>query len=96
MTTKLQRLKRRQRFNRHVAQLTGKKRAAFVRERSRRKRLAGLKRLSKGEAVERAREARAFKNPAPHPFGYEEQKARAALREAAARIDRYGRTKRAS
>ncbi|MCH7683409.1 MAG: hypothetical protein IIB35_06840 [Gemmatimonadetes bacterium] len=98
MSTKLQRLRKRQRFNRHVGRLTDKKRAAFVRQRAKRarqKRLAGLERLRKGEAVERAREAKAFKNPAPHPFAYEEQKARAALREAATRIDQYGRTKRA-
>ena len=91
MTTKLQRLKKRQRFNRHVEQLTDKKKAEAYRARLKRaqkkKRLSGLKRLSSGEAVERAKEAKAFKDAAPHPFRCEEQKARAALAKAGARID---------
>ena len=97
MTTKLQRLRKRQRFNRHVEQLKNKKakaeahRAREKRERRskrtkrQQKRLSGLKRLRNGYAVERRKEAKAFKNTAPHPFRYEERKARAALDKTAAR-----------
>ena len=95
MTTKLQRLKKRQRFNCHVEQLTGKKKVEVHRARLKRaqkkKRRSGLKRLCNGEAVEQAKEAKVFKDAAPHPFRCEEQKARAALAKAAARIDQYGR-----
>ncbi len=98
MTTKLQRLKKRQRFNRHVEQLTDKRakaeahRAREKRERAqKKKRRSGLKRLCNGEAAEQAKEAKVFKDAAPHPFRCEEQKARAALAKAAARIDQYGR-----
>ncbi len=105
MSTKLQRLKKRQRFNRYVQQhKTKKAKAEAHKARGQRKRLAqlrrkkrqqerlsGLKRLHNGYAVEQAKEAIAFKNAAPHPFRYEEQKARAALAKAGARIDQYGR-----
>lgn len=97
MTTQLQRLRKRQRFNRHVEQLTDKKKVEAHRAREKReraqkkKRRSGLKRLCNGEAAEQAKEAKVFKDAAPHPFRCEEQKARAALAKAATRIDQYGR-----
>ncbi len=101
MTTKLQRLRKRQRFNRHVEQLDKKLQAKarakherlsqLKRKKRQQKRLSGLKRLRNSCAVERAKEAKAFKDAVPHPFRCEEQKARAALAKAAARIDQYGR-----
>lgn len=101
MTTKLQRLRKRQRFNRHVEQLDKKAQAKARAKHERllqlkgkkrqQKRLSGLKRLRNGYTVERAKEAKAFKHGAPHPFRCEEQKARASLAKAAARIDQYGR-----
>ncbi len=101
MTTKLQRLRKRQRFNRHVEQLDKKAEAKararherlsqLKRKKRQQKRLSGLKRLRKGYTVERAKKAKAFKHATPHQFQCEEQKARASLAKAAARIDQYGR-----
>ncbi len=101
MTTKLQRLRKRQRFNRHVEQLTDKKAkdahrkrehlAQLRKKKRQRQKRSEHRRLIRGYVVERAKEAQGFVDAPPHPFQYEEQKARVALAKAAARIDQYGR-----
>ena len=102
MTTRLQRIRKRQKRNRHVAQIKDKKAAARILERekavqtrkriaAKRKRHSEVGRVIAGYAVERAKEAADFKDAPPHPWRCEEQKARAALDRTAARIGAYGR-----
>ena len=100
MTTRLRRMRKRQRRNKHTGQLNDKKRRARVikqtesRERKARKkkRHDEVKRVNTAYAIERSKDAALLKNVS-HPWSYEEQKARQALRAAAAHIGAYGRPK---
>lgn len=98
MTTRLRRMRKRQRRNRHPGQADDKKKRARVltrteaqrRKARKKKRHDEVRRVNTAYAVERSKEAALLKNVS-HPWSYEEQKARAALVRAATRIEQRGR-----
>lgn len=98
MTTRLRRMRKRQRRNEHTGQIDDKKKRAQVIERTevkrrqarKKKRRDEVKRVNVAYAIERSKEAAMLKNVS-HPWSYEEQKARQGLRRAADRIAAYGR-----
>ena len=98
MTTRLRRMRKRQRRNEHTGQIDDKKKRARVLERMeaqrrkarKKKRHDEVGRVNTAYAIERSKEAALLKNVS-HPWSYEEQKARAALVRTAACIEQRGR-----